>query len=342
MGNWHLKSIWRTMKTKSHSESIWVNHFSGTEAPGTIQIRTGVHLGMEILAKRRTPVVYFPEANLANVSTAGFEIASMNGNVGLDDPVKRHLVVRCVDTNLSTVFFRFIDQILDLMAGGIDLQHSIESAFDAWSRFLSPQDGGVMDFSKIVGLWGELHLMKLMLAQSCDANKTVKAWGGPEKQDWDYLIPGSKNGNQIEVKTSVGSELKIHINNPRQLAVESGFAWLMVVKIAQTPQGAGGDSLPDLVASLLDGGYAQGLEGNLFRNSLLEKLKLYGYSPAQEEYYLQFSFRSLEVLWYKVDQNFPILRQGDIAQSIRGRLSDFTYSLSLAGLKPESQPELKF
>ena len=324
--------------------NIWESGGGESAGGGVSRVLFGGHaffLGEDMRGSKRVPVLMIPNVSFRTVKTAGFEICVRRGRVGFADAEEDFLQIRCLEGHLNAVFFKFVDEIAKRVEAGATPQGAIQESYELWKQFLLTERKGILGYQEMIGLWGELEVISVMLDQGCTPKAVISAWNGPLGADWDFRIPLASGAVMLEVKTSKAEDLSIRINNPRQLIVESGFAWLCCVKLIDAGAANGGKTVVDqikAVATRLNAG-GRGLE---LRAEFVGKIERLGYSPAHDDYYESFEFRKSEEIWLQVDALFPVIREKDINGEVWNRVSELNYRLSLAGLPTELRPAFKF
>ena len=100
----------------------------------------------------------------------------------------------------------------------------------------------------------------------------------------------------------------------------------------------GGQLAKVLVEQLLNGAWCMGLGAAVFKKRLLEKLAAAGYSFTETNANQEPLWSVAEEVWFKVDSSFPVIRHAKLEKHVRDRVSELSYSLSLAGLEPGERP----
>lgn len=161
----------------------------------------------------------------------------------------------------AALFADLVLRLREAPAGTAPLQ--VESALKAWRAAFSGRSD-LLEKSEILGLFGELIIMKEMLLEGLDAHSVVTAWTGPDKEDHDFTFAGRF---QIEVKATTPHSERLKINNEHQLEAKDVPLYLACVRAAIVPEGSATTTLTLLVQELSD---KIGLDGtrHLFRQKL--------------------------------------------------------------------------
>lgn len=229
---------------------------------------------------------------------------------------QRYLDITCIDKNLEAVFAEVVDKILRLLADGKDSTDAVSDTLEEFRALFSKKIEENVSPETIVGLIGELLLLKRLTALSPDA---VHTWFGPEKESHDFRC-----GNQaIEVKTSARrANNVVHISSLEQLSGRpEGQLFLLHHTLERTEQG----SLS--VASLFDSISAACREPELLKARLSE---LECRDPHSKEWNWA-TFIPVSEEFYSVGEEFPRLTRRHLAaQDIPKAILDVQYSLDLS------------
>ena len=143
---------------------------------------------------------------------------------------------------------------------------------------------------EVIGVWGEMYLLHLLLAGSESTDHRIKilsCWesDGGARDIIDFRFPHASGGTSIEVKTSI-SERSHHINGISQVTVPDGYSngLLGSLIIAETDGSSGktsGGLLADLRALVPDSdeGFRE------FIGSLESKVSIRGPECSDERYF---------------------------------------------------------
>jgi hypothetical protein len=159
-----------------------------------------------------------------------------------------------------------------------------------WRELLARDSVPTLDKNTIVGLFGELIVLRELARINPLAWRT---WTGPDKGRFDFF--GS--GNALEVKTSLQRQgLVLSIHGHDQLdPPSSGSLHLVVIRIEETP--AGGESINDIVNSLVSLGVNQ--------VDIYNKLARLGVFPEALMLIDDHRFDIIEQRIYLIDSEFP-------------------------------------
>ena len=222
----------------------------------------------------------------------------------------------------SSIFAVLCNDLINVVGQVLDereLLKKVSIRLDYWCDFLKNSQKDVLSKEELVGLIGELIILKSML--SCKPDTDVfKIWNGPKRATHDFT-----NGVfSIEAKASVKQSSSVKISSEYQLDKKTPNEELCLcyIDLNEVSGGASSLNLPSLVDSIFK--ILPGARGESF-NGMME---LVGFKHQDREYYEQFNFIVNEIVLYEVRDDFPKLSSKDLNPSIR----NVSYELKLNGL----------
>lgn len=186
-----------------------------------------------------------------------------------------------------------------------------------WQRFLEAAKRQGLSAEGQLGLAGELMVIRDFLGPRIGFNSAIIAWKGPMRDSKDFQA-----GNlAIEVKTSTQARPQtIRISSEFQLDDHSLEHLFLLHNSVERTHGTG-ESLPELVSSLMDQATQSGVSEHL-GNMLLEV----GYHSIQESFYQAVRYRPREMNIFKVVDGFPRITEENLPAGV----GSLNYSISLA------------
>ena len=171
------------------------------------------------------------------------------------------------------------------------------------------------------GLWGELWVLREVIAPAMGVAEAVQAWRGPLGSDQDFQI-GTIN---VEVKTSTrhGPDL-IAISSERQLEVPEGVALMLVVMSLDSRVGYG-ETLPEIVRNSRTAASGAGCLGLLD-----DRLSLLGYGAKDESLYSEAGYSVRSFHPFLIRDGFPMIVSSDLPPGVAG----VRYSISIHSCGP--------
>lgn len=233
-----------------------------------------------------------------------------------------HFGVTLKDQRFTDVFSALAEDLarrVDTEIGDSDqLAKVFIGQLGRWQKFLaSSQDGLTTD--EQLGLWGELHFLRAHLIPYFGP-KAALGWKGGEKAHQDFQF---ENG-AVEVKTTRAKSLQlIRISSERQLD-HSGWDALFLHIISLEVRDDGGETLPDLIASLRTTVFNDAVVSEALEDGLLG----YGYLDTHVGKYLERSYILRSETTYQVKQGFPCL----VEKSLPAGVGEVSYGISVGSL----------
>ena len=137
------------------------------------------------------------------------------------------------DRKLDAVFSELVLEILKRLQDGASPGDAVAGTISDFRKLLFAASAGEASKSAIIGLLGELHVLKLL----CSLHQSAAdAWVGPFEQRHDFR----RMSKAIEVKTSSRSDqTHVQIHGAEQLAAPAGGDLVLVhVRLEQTQDGS--------------------------------------------------------------------------------------------------------
>jgi len=198
--------------------------------------------------------------------------------------------IMCRDRGLDAVFAELAGEILARLAAGTTPHDATAGTIADFRELLTGNDRDEISRETIIGLIGELHVLRLLSALNPEA---IHAWTGPHDMRHDFR----RRNLAIEVKTSSRSDSsRIGISGWEQLLPPSGGD-LVLVHLRLEQAESGDLKLSSLVEDLVSTG--------VDRTKLLAGIAELGCNdPAHPSWNrLAFSLEGLD--GYRVEEGFP-------------------------------------
>jgi hypothetical protein len=189
---------------------------------------------------------------------------------------------------------------------------------DKWHALLEKAVAGGLTPEEQRGLFGEVFLLRKMLHALPEAEKPLIAWVGPEKAVRDFQYGGCA----LEVKTSQGNNhQRIFISSERQLDTTT-TEHLYLFHLSMDAQQAAGESLNDLIDSVLSAFQGDFKLCSHFQFKLIQA----GYLPAHKEFYAEKGYVIRSEAFYRVEGDFPRIEEDDLRRGV----GDVKYSIIIS------------
>ena len=226
-----------------------------------------------------------------------------------------------LDNQYQDMFFHFCDDIINSTR---EVKDKVQGTtfvclrYLKWQEMLKKNSSGLLSFSEIKGLIGELVFLKEFLFDKYGKNIALQSWIGPDKADQDFVCADS----WYEIKATVSGAATIKISSIEQLDTGNDGE-LVVVFLDKTsyanPNRITLNGIVDEIEKSLDNGEQR----QLLRDILIRQ----GYIHRNE--YDEHGFVCTIINRYAVTQSFPALRKKDIPTAI----ANSNYLLSLSAIQ---------
>lgn len=230
-------------------------------------------------------------------------------------------IISISEPKYNGVFNKLVLDLVDTVVG-IDNALSAERAFmrrfTEWKTLFEKEVTGMLGFSEIIGLAGELHFLKQFMFDKYGVTDSLHAWSGPIGADKDFII----NDTWYEIKTKSFKKDIVHLNSHTQL-VSKNIGYLTVVPFEKSSQADPNSvNLFDLYTSISESIENQDLQADF-------DLKLARLNFVPDERYRQVSIIFHEIEFYTVDKTFPQISN----LNFKDIILNIEYNLFLPGLK---------
>lgn len=205
----------------------------------------------------------------------------------------------------------------------MDFAAAVVSAVDAFKEVLA--GFGRLSEQQEVGLFGELLVLNHLLTLF-PRPETIRHWRGPDGEEHDFEV----GDEDIEIKSTTAEESRHWIGDVRQLQPTAARRlWLLSIQL--TGAGAGGASLPELIAQV-----EQRLHDPSSRDAFRGKLVALNWRDDLASLYTRrFRLRSVPEV-FAVDETFPAITPArlELLGVDQSRIVRISYMIDLMGLPP--------
>jgi len=226
---------------------------------------------------------------------------------------RTYACLELVDASQDDLFTALCVEIIERIAAHPDKAvAALRKVLADWSALLAGARE-TLSPSALVGLFGELYVLREMLGQDPGA---VAFWTGPERAAQDFHL----GVNAVEVKTTVAVEgARVQINGATQLDLATPGRLILRWFRLGTGQGVSVPALVDEIVELSDDppGFAK----------LLQEC---GYREPEREIYARRLFEVLEHRAYEVGPAFPrIVAASFVGHAVPAGVEDVDYVIDL-------------
>lgn len=226
-----------------------------------------------------------------------------------------------LDNQYQDMFFHFCDDIINATRDIKDKSQGTTFVclrYLKWQEMLKKNSSGLLSFSEIKGLIGELVFLKEILFDKYGKNVALQSWIGPDKADQDFVCADS----WYEVKATVSGAATVKISSIEQLDTNNDGE-LVVVYLDKTSYANPNRITLNSIVDEIENNLENGEQRQLLRDILIRQ----GYIHRNE--YDEHGFVCTVINRYLVNQSFPALRKKDIPTAI----ANSNYSLSLSAIQ---------
>jgi hypothetical protein len=233
-----------------------------------------------------------------------------------------HVLIECRTKAYLVNFTEILKEIIsELDKGKSDTVKCLHLVISKWRHFLSVPSSEILSEENILGLLGELLLLKTLIdAFKADA---ISYWAA-ERGEEDFFI----NNRVIEVKATLKEKHEHVINGIDQLLILKGKNKFILSLLFLKSENDFDFNLPHVinqcVESLSD--FPPALD--LF----FSKLKLRGYDHRDSNLYLKHNYKLYKGGYFEVNESFPRLTNHELIQPLNSRISKVRYTIDMEGL----------
>ncbi len=242
-----------------------------------------------------------------------------------DDKTRFFLNVVLANSLFSSLFDVLLEDLISQLLPIADpaaAMRTLINQLDSWEGFFSRYLAGGLTSEQQKGLFGELHVLQLMLNNLPDAGLVIDSWVGNEAALQDFRA----GAWAVEVKTSSQTtNERITINGERQLD-ERPFDHLFLYYINVDVRPNSSPTLNELIIAIRT--ILQGGNAALF--AFNRKLAKAGYFDAQSVVYESVGYAIRDELVFRVTDAFPRI----VPTDLRTGVSEVRYAASLADCLP--------
>ncbi|URN92705.1 MAG: PD-(D/E)XK motif protein [Candidatus Pristimantibacillus lignocellulolyticus] len=230
------------------------------------------------------------------------------------------LTVSIAEQRYLGVFNKLVFDLVDTVSNSnitIVAERMFIQRFVEWQTLFEQGITSSLDFSKLVGLAGELYFISTFMINKYGVNDSINSWCGPLGANKDFNV----HNTWFEVKTKSLHKDTIHINNMSQL-VSNSTGYLTVVSYEKSSLANSKSTnileLYQKISSLIA---TKSLQAEFDR-------KLANLDFVPDEKYKEINLEFHEIVFYEVNGTFPQITNIEFGEVI----TNIEYDLFLPGL----------
>lgn len=227
-----------------------------------------------------------------------------------------------LNADLKEAYFSFCENMIESIIGSRKEQEClaiIKRRFITWKKLFQKAAGKDVSKEKLVGILGELTVLKDIIAPKYGVNVAIQSWGGPDMQSKDFTL----GDTWYEVKTVGANTDRVQIASLTQLS--SDYTGHLVVVRAETvsPEYRGNCSaVIDLIEEII-----LLVSDERVENLFIRKIQGLGIDVFGKETSHRFDIKSVKS--YRVEDGFPRITEKNVPYS---EITEVRYEISAAAI----------
>lgn len=227
-----------------------------------------------------------------------------------------------LNENLKEAYFSFCENMIESVIGVMD-EHSglnmLRRRFVTWKTLFHKASERDIPKEKIMGLFGELTVLKDIVAPKYGINEAIKAWGGPDSHSKDFTLKHT----WYEIKTIGANSNSIHISSLTQLSSELvGHLGIVRVETVSSEYNAKNSTVFDLINGILLMVTDDNAEELFIRKIQNMEMDVFNID-------MKYRFIVKSVKLYKVDGGFPRITEETVPYP---EISDVNYIINVPSI----------
>lgn len=227
-----------------------------------------------------------------------------------------------LNSDLKEAYFSFCENLIDSIVGYKDetlALSMLKRRFITWKKLFQKALEKDISKEKLMGVFGELTVLKDIIAPKYGINTAIQSWGGPDLQSKDFTV----NDTWYEIKTIGTNADSIHISSLTQLSSDRLGHLIVVCAESVSPEFSGRYSATiDLIKEILLLVSDESVE-----NALIRKIQSIGIDIFGKEAAIKFNVKSITS--YAVSDGFPRITERNVPFS---EITDVNYTISRAAI----------
>lgn len=203
-----------------------------------------------------------------------------------------------LNIDLKEAYFSFCENLVESILGIDDEAFALKvlkRRFITWKKLFQKTSARDISRERLMGIFGELLVLKDIISPEFGVNTAIQAWGGPNMQSKDFTV----NNTWYEVKTIGANSDNIHISSLTQLSSDvPGHLIVVRVETVSPEFNKNSFSIIDIIKQILIQISDESIE-----NILIRKIQDLGIDVFGKETAKKFDVKSLDS--YTVSDDFP-------------------------------------
>lgn len=312
-------AVWDVLRNEGRGEAGWhlrrihvdapCEIFAGLRQPGGVQ-----GLVLEAPVDAVSPELDLPQSR-------GFSVEAQL--LGSSHGGRVRFALALADPAYESVFAALCDHVAEAAAAAPTARLGLRDwvrQLHVWQEFLARHGADGLSPEAVLGLIGELIVLRDILVPALGAAAAVAAWAGPAGEPNDFELAGG----YLEVKaTSRQAPAVLQVSNLDQLDNRRGTIFIANLRLRPDPDGT---TLPRLVSEVRQ---TTSMVSGRILSDFNTRLLAAGYVDAQVDLYPA-SWVADRTDLYVVRDDFPRLTRQDVRLGVRS----CSYTIALADCAP--------
>lgn len=311
-----IKQIWEDLENdKSSTRGLLIRRYSGAILPDVfVAIQQPEKL--ICIATSISKTVDINIAPFSNLQEIQVTVVPDTNNSS-----RNILLFKLINNQHREIFAVLCEDLIISISNETDekkLVHTILNRFEKWKSLFDKISLQGLTPEQQRGLFGELFFLRKFLIDKSLNLKVLNTWVGTAKEIRDFQFENWA----LEVKTTISNNhQKVQISSERQLDI-THLEKLYLYHISLEQAQENGETLNEIVKSIQASLNADIIALNRFRAKLYEV----GYFEHHEELYNNVGYHIRQDTFYKVENEFPRIQEGEIRRGV----GDVKYSIILS------------
>ena len=227
-----------------------------------------------------------------------------------------------LNLELKDAYFSFCENLIDSVVGLSDEAQALtvlKRRYISWKKLFQKSTETTVSKETLMGLFGELTVLKDLIAPQYGINVAVQAWGGPDLHSKDFTV----SDTWYEVKTIGANSDSIHISSLSQLSSDTPGTLVVLRAEAVSPENKDNcSSIVDVIKQIL-----LLVSDETIENLLTSKIQRFGVDLFGKEVAARFDIKS--ITQYAVSDGFPRITEKNVPYP---EITEVNYTISRASI----------